>query len=275
MKTIKNLILSYRQKFKSLDKKKKYGIIFFLLLVNITLSNLTYQNYKKHVAYKAIEDNKNDAIFQIITVNGGSCTAFAVSDTLAVTASHCVQTTTKELDNTMAALPEIRAKLIELENYPTFNYKQDKIKLERVKKVKDSIALLLTIKPDVMIVLTNQGQDVGVRATAVQRLGSKGRDIAVLQGNFKDFKHLPIKTRTNGLHSRDIYKICGMPNGTLPYVCTEFKAVGTFGFKYRGYGNTMPGMSGGPVLDYDGVVVGVYAGVNSNMTIITTTLGLF
>lgn len=118
--------------------------------------------------------------------------------------------------------------------------------------------------------------------TLAQAVGYDQRtDLGLLSGNFEEF--IPLKTnfeqegfpRDGNKH----YLSCGFPLGQKKLSCTEFIPTQTAIFAIAGYSHLIPGMSGGPVIDYDTrSAVAVNTAVAGDLAIVSPLqgfLGLF
>ena len=87
-------------------------------------------------------------------------------------------------------------------------------------------------------------------------------DLAVLEGDFRKFNHIPVKKKQNGFEkSKGPFIIVGYPNdGEL--LEFKWKPVGQFEFFVVGNGFLYKGMSGGPCID---VSTREIVGVNSRI----------
>ena len=100
------------------------------------------------------------------------------------------------------------------------------------------------------------------------------RDHSILQGDFKDFEKLKLR---QGFHIKpnDLLRNCGYAGGTKPPLCIDFIAISNFDFMYMGFGYMVKGMSGGPVIDEHGYVVGINSYVDRDRVFMNTLIGIF
>lgn len=104
---------------------------------------------------------------------------------------------------------------------------------------------------------------------------NKYLDIAFIQGNFENYKPLPVDFV--GKHSKRGMAIlsCGFPAGMFDMYCAELIHVGNYNFEYKTRGGPIyKGMSGGPAIEAtSGEVVGINSGVDINSVIIAPVIG--
>ncbi len=102
-------------------------------------------------------------------------------------------------------------------------------------------------------------------------------DAALLVGDFTTFDYLPVDFRGNllmiGLNGMPVTS-CGFPRGG-PAVCVKQEVQSSFFFSYAAIGSVyLPGMSGGPVLGPERLVVGIIAYANQHTQNSTPVLNL-
>lgn len=123
-------------------------------------------------------------------------------------------------------------------------------------------------------VFTASNQEAGV-AKAASYNGR--RDFGVLRGNFKKFKKVSVRKEAPLLMEWSGQFIgCGFVGGSVKPTCEEFKLMGINTFYLVGQMPVFPGMSGGPVVDYQtGEILGVIIAGNSGPAncIITPLIG--
>lgn len=126
------------------------------------------------------------------------------------------------------------------------------------------------LKADLIDIRTNENYNINVTAKAVY--ATPQLDHGLLVGNFVMFDHQPylsniqeiLSTRKDNLP----YTSCGYPLfGELH--CTLWYYKGLNDFMWKGSGVLLPGMSGGPVMTKDGVVIGINSQVTDELSIIT------
>lgn len=235
--------------------------------------------------YYDVDMSKHHPIIKIVNQNqkGGYCSAFIVSDTAALTAGHCMDFTKEDLRaHRGQALLLVQDRVLQLENLLLYLENNCPVldprcqqKLEQTQYLLDEAyaakEILETQKADTYKVLNIYGEDTGVTATAYSK--DKRMDYGWLEGDFKNFRKLPMRQKWK-VKIGDTLRACGFYGGRLPPVCTDFKALGNYGFHYAGEGVLIPGVSGGPVIDYLGFVVGIASSVNDDFVVMVPTLGI-
>lgn len=127
-----------------------------------------------------------------------------------------------------------------------------------------------TIKKDVIDIRTDDNFDMNVHAKAVW--ATSQLDQGILKGDFSMFKSRGFITDIHGIlntrNTNTSFITCGYPMGGH-LVCTKFIYKEFSGFAWRGDGVLIPGMSGGPAMTKDGVLVGVNVAVDGTDAIIS------
>jgi hypothetical protein len=112
-------------------------------------------------------------------------------------------------------------------------------------------------------------------------------DYALIYGDFSNFrkfrikhKKLELNTMQSQLAIRNVaypeeYQACGYPMGARTKNCVTFVPLASWGFQVIGTGQLFPGMSGGPVTDSSGALVGVNSAVYADKSIISPVVGIF
>jgi len=216
-----------------------------------------------------------------------ACSAFVISDTIAITASHCVQYSSYYLKNQLAKdledskkteqSLEADLKLLQSCMFTTcmekYYYAKDALQKEIFTREKAKKA-----KPDKFSVFNSNGEEVETNAIALynSRFSSLHavRDYAQIKGNFKKFNKLPINTSNFFVRPGDNLTACGYAEGITPLSCTALTAISNFQFRYSANGYIVQGMSGGPVFDSTGTVVGIISSVELNRVNFTPTIGI-
>ena len=215
---------------------------------------------------------------------GSSCTAFVISDKIALTAAHCLETTKNFMDFEYKELwkksdnliIELKSKMEDVEKrcYSMHLPQCDQIMITLQNAYNEEMQArkqALTLKVDEFLVLDNNGTDTKVKAIAYYK--NDRRDYGFIEGDFSKFKKLKVK-HTFDIEKGDTLKACGFPGATTPAICMNFEAVGQTDFMYKGYSMFEPGISGGPVIDASGEVAGIVSRVNGDYSIIEPTVGI-
>jgi len=127
------------------------------------------------------------------------------------------------------------------------------------------------LSEEIQILPANPEELGSTTAKAVAILNSQ--DVALLMGDFKAWKKVPIETDPRGiLAHQGPFMSCGFPHGDAA-VCTPFTPITNQEFLIAGNGFLYQGMSGGPVMA-DGVIVAVNSRVNVNGCAVGPTIGL-
>lgn len=212
----------------------------------------------------------------VMIVNGKSqCTAFVISDSIALTAGHCIRVADKSKKQSINRLKKmknkIQRKLSDIESCNTLSCNLTRLNLSiQLEALKADIEYLQDTKADEFTVHTIGGKKVG---KAIAEMKHHSRDFGYIKGNFKKFKKLKIDKKVEfGLG--DTLRACGYAGGDVIPVCIDFEAIGQLNFSYVGKSMLVPGMSGGPVIDSNGRVVGINAAVQGGVSIMTPLIGV-
>jgi hypothetical protein len=230
---------------------------------------------------------KHHAVIKILTDNGGGCTAFVISNRKAITAGHCVEVSKSLIkENKEGAIVDARIfierTLVEMNSVDCDTITQmPKLQCVTIKKsmmrdinsARRFIDKLKKEQPDTFKVFNSLGKEVKIKVIAVDsELGH--RDFAVLSGDFSEFEKIPLATSFDVVPG-ELLRSCGYANLKTPAVCSNFIALGNSGFAYKGNGYLVKGMSGGPVVNSAGKVVGINVAVGRDEVLMTPTVGLF
>ena len=254
-----------------------------MLRILLTLLLLTSCSNHSIAIYDIVQPSKKfHPIIKIVNLaTGGSCSAFVISDEIAMTASHCMKVTEEFIVNIPLVLKASDEKLKALYNqleqfhqvctFPSTLCDKDIMEINmEINKETANRKTLLDLKPDLFSVTEVSGVLIPITAIAFQQ--NYQRDYAFIRGNFKAFNKLPI-AKGFDVKAGDILKACGFPGAKVPAICMDFEAVGQIGFMYAGHSLFLPGISGGPVINANGEVVGVCSRVLETVSIFEPTLG--
>ena len=252
------------------------GLVILLILTSCTTKGVA--NYD----IKPSDNGKLHPIIKIFnTETGGSCSAFVISDNLAMTAAHCVEKTEEFIQeilpkifaNSNRKLKELRKEILNIKENCRAPFQCEAF-LNRVQSMIDAELagqmIAKTWKADIFNLTDSNGNELKIKAIAHKQ--SYQRDYAFIRGDFSNFNKLKIK-RTFDAKVGDSMKACGFPGAKIPAVCIDFIAVGQIDFMYSGSSMFVPGISGGPVIDYTGEVVGICSRVQGPVSIFEPTLG--
>jgi len=230
---------------------------------------------------------KNHAIVQLISTNGtkagAGCSAFVVSDKLAVTAAHCIEydkhhTSSKKHLDLLKRISELEKQGVEeLKKlsacFTSACAQEAQAIISLLGKMEEKKKILEAEVTSAYIIRNSYGEDTGIRAIARYK-SPDTRDYGLLEGNFKDFEKLPVK-RTFDLKQGDQLRGCGYAKGTKPPTCTSLVYYNNRIFMHRVIGYFVKGMSGGAVIDAEGYAVGIISAVGDGYVEIDSLLGVF
>lgn len=227
-------------------------------------------------------NGKFHSIIKITNSNKGSCTAFVINDNTAMTSGHCLRMTilwkknglAEEVKMLEAKIAYIESMLFEVINRCIVRTPQctRAIAMGRsgLDKLRRQLRYIKETKVDELKVYTIDGKYTNIVAKAMYR--HPRRDYGFIRGDFKDFNHMKLK---RGFDARpgDVFKVCGFPGAVKYAQCTDFIAVGSYNFKYRGRSLFQKGLSGSPVIDSDGLVIGIASSVKDEYSYFEPIMG--
>lgn len=240
--------------------------------------SVLYFNFDNSNSYDIVHPigDKHHAIIQIIAETKHSCTAFVITENVALTAGHCVNISNSGLDEMIELsdklISDLKKTLENLKGCKTFQC-LNAIAVTRFQLQQEQEARKTKLKADVFKVKNIYGEDTGIEAVA-EFSDFKERDYAVIIGDFKKFETLPL-ARGFDVRSGDLLRACGYAGSKNPPVCIDFTAISNYEFLYLGRGYLVKGMSGGPVINGNGEVVGINAKVKANTVIMSPIVGIF
>lgn len=259
-----------------------------LVLVAAMLTGCLSKGSQPKTAYSIDKptSNKHHAIIKILTENGGGCTAFVISNRKAITAGHCVEISESLIKNNKDEAI-LNAKIfIErlskemnsvdcdlIQSMPKLQCIAIKKAMTRdIQGARRFIDKLKRNQPELFKVFNSQGKEVKIRVTALHsEFGF--RDFAVLHGDFSEFEKLPLAKNFDVVPG-ELLRSCGFAALRTPAICSNFIALGNAEFAYKGNGYLVKGMSGGPVINGSGEVVGINVAVSREEVMMTPTVGI-
>lgn len=261
-----------------------YVLIFLVLLATLLIDKPNTNNVSPIWYNDLTPDNdKHHPIIRIQkkkikpTDKNNVCSAFVINDTMALTAAHCMGLTLQQIDtiNKLSTIKE--QKLLELITYLESTCKNGPLCLKQLEYAEYQLSrelkdreISLSVDPTEYYIKNIDGEDVG---TGVASYKDLKRDFGFIKGDFKNFNKVLIE-RGWTVQKGDMLKACGFYGGKIPPVCVDFQAVGSWNFQYRGYSMFEPGVSGGPVFNKYGNIVGIASQVMGGHALIEPILGV-
>ena len=98
-------------------------------------------------------------------------------------------------------------------------------------------------------------------------------DTGIIAGDFRDFAKMSIYTDSFKLSDLKVMA-CGFPFGRKKVMCQQFQWNGHHYFRLSARGFLYPGMSGGPVIDKSGYVIGINSAVSRGGVVFATLVGI-
>lgn len=252
------------------------------VLLFLVLLLMFFPDKPQKPPYNVITPTKGYSAIIRIQRDDHLCSAFVVSDEFAYTAGHCIKVTKSFMDNDYKKifkqsdeyLAKLQNDLIDIvANCPSTAPCQ-----QIYNGVKDAIARELAgreaakkLRADIFTIRSSDGKETGIKAIAL--LKDDRRDYGVIKGDFKNFAKLPMAANFN-VKSGDKLRACGFPGGNFPALCIDFEAISQLDFFYAGRSMFVPGISGGPVINANGVVVGIASAAKGDVSIMAPTIGM-
>ena len=267
--------------FVSKKKKKTIGELIcdvLLCFIIIVFAATGVYRVRDHIRndqvqnIAAAKDTRHQGYF-VIKSDFGTCTAFAIDDEYALTAAHCIKTVPsdiavwkKQKKEAKKLAKEIR-KNIKNSDLPPIELQRLQLKLQNIEYKLNTLKAPVVSK----IKILPHNSDITYKAKAYDRYGDV--DIAVIKGDFKNFKKLKIANTRFTLKAGARLKACGYARTNI-YVCNNVQYISPYGFLLQGMGHLIPGMSGGPTIDENGYVVGVNSSQYQQYSIFGSILGV-
>lgn len=259
-----------------------------LILLGLTLLTACMLHTNNKTATYDISEptnNKFHGIIKIKSDKGSSCSAFVISDIAALTSGHCIVI---DQYNKKIEIKKAKEDVVFLQQeIKKLSYRKDAQAgflimkyTAQLKQLQADLQLVNTpqYNVDTFKIYTISGVDTKVKAIGAFKypLDDKGmitRDYGIIKGDFKAFNKMKVKKKFD-IEPLDNLRSCGYPGNAESPVCIDFKAVNQFNFSYAGRSMIVPGMSGGPVIDSDGYVVGINEAVNKTFSLFCPTMGI-
>lgn len=130
-----------------------------------------------------------------------------------------------------------------------------------------------SLKSDVFYIFDRYNNFTDI--TAIPVATDSLRDVALLQGDFKNFDYVIVDFTGAEISAGMVMRSCGFPGGQLALFCTNLYHSGNYFFQYRTIGGPIfQGESGGPVYNiHTGHLIGINSAVSSNSVFISPLVG--
>jgi len=210
-----------------------------------------------------------------------ACSAFVVNNEYALTAAHCLGLTTMHIQQTIPKINKLSLmkehRLLELITHLESSCSGGILCSSQLKRAEYQLNRELQDRKKSLVIVADTYNITNINGTAVGKVTAYYKDIrrdyGFLKGDFSKFKKVYLKKGWK-VKKNDILRACGFYGSKLPPVCVDFKAVSSWGFQYKGYSMFVPGVSGGPVYNHEGYVVGIASKAVGNFAIIEPILGI-
>lgn len=131
----------------------------------------------------------------------------------------------------------------------------------------DNFGFFMALSRKPIAIYTANG--VNSYVVALPKAASPAADVGIIYGDFRNFEKQPIQKNANKIHEAFTLgaKACGFPWGGK-LTCFSVSKLGKYFFHYTSTdGGLWPGMSGGPVVDNNGLLIGVNSAVSEKENI--------
>lgn len=138
---------------------------------------------------------------------------------------------------------------------------------------RDFNSIFHSFLPEDIIVSDYLGNDTKIRARAAAI--NTRMDYGLVKGNFKNFNHLDLDLRLEGVYKQPMLVSCGYPLNQKGLYCVPVYPVRNSYFHIAARGMIYPGMSGGPVIDpKTNKVIAVNSAVSEDTVLLAPIIGL-
>lgn len=230
------------------------------------------------------------AVIKIENINTHySCSAFVISDNIALTAGHCIKVSKSFMDQvpkifekSNILMNKMLADLQEVKDKCKPPYKCEQIQAEIEKAIFEEYTArdqLRQVRVDEFYIHDINGVNTHIIATAFDKEYSSDpkepplRDYGIITGDFSKFNKLKIKRKFSA-KEKDILKVCGFPGTKVPAICIDFEVMSNHVFALAGKSMFVPGISGSAVIDHDNEVIGIASSATEDADLITPLIGI-